>query len=70
MPGQPVLFVQQGGQRLVDQEAQSYVQQALAEGEGHVEHQQAVEQSVGGGDLRNGTQNGLVRTDPGASRTP
>ena len=36
--------MQQGAQRLVDQEAQRHVQQPLAQGEGHVEHQQAVQQ--------------------------
>lgn len=49
-----MLFVQQGGQGLVDEEADAHIQQALEQGKGDVEHQQAVEEGIAGGDVGDG----------------
>ena len=38
--------MQQGGEGLVDEEAQAYVDHALAEGEGHVEDEKALPEAV------------------------
>ena len=57
--------MQQGGQGLIDEEAQHHIDGALAEGEGHIEHQKAVEKRVGGGGLSHGAQDLLVHADDG-----
>ena len=56
------LLVQQGREGLVDEEAEGHIDHALAEGEGHVEDQQALPQAVRRG------QDGLVHPHDGLER--
>ena len=42
--------MQQGRERLVNQEAEGYIQHSLEEGEGHIEDGQALDEAVGGGE--------------------
>lgn len=46
--------MQQGGQGLVDEEADAHIQQPLEQGKGNVEHHQAVQQRIAGRDVGDG----------------
>lgn len=55
--------MQQGGQGLVDEEADAHIQQPLAQGKGNVEHHQAVQQRIAGRDVGDGAHDGLIHPD-------
>ena len=63
-----MLLVQRGTEGFVDDKAQRHIQHALDEGEGHIEHQQAIEQRVLGGNMGHAAQNFLVHADNGVQR--
>ena len=54
--------MQQGRERLVNQEAEGYIQHSLEEGEGHIKGDKALQQAVGRG------TDGLVHSDNGVQR--
>lgn len=54
-----------GGQGLINEEAQSRVQQTLGQSEGNIEHQQAVKQSILRGHMGHAAQNRLVHPHNG-----
>ncbi len=60
--------VQQRRQGLINEEAQSRVQQTLGQGEGDIEHQQAVKQSILRGHMGHTAQNRLVHPHNGVQR--
>ena len=55
--------MQQGGQGLVDEEADAHIQQPLEQGKGNVEHHQAVQQRIAGRDVGDGAHDGLIHPD-------
>lgn len=57
-----ILFVQQRGERLVDEEAQRHIDHAFDKGERHIEDHQALKKAVGRG------TDGLIHADDGFKR--
>ena len=55
--------MKQRTQRLIDEEADQYVQKPFAEREGHVEDQKAIEKRIAGRNVRDAAHDRLIRGD-------